>query len=870
MQRKLVIFLGLFLFGLILCPKGSFAEDTDSTTNAVNFASGSSYDLIDYNGEEQKVAVNDDVTLTLTGWTDATKTAVKGILDVQTSSSEETQNITLKVTDVLQHLVTADNQTIYLRIDQADSFKAESVTPQNLQNQNTVMTQNDNGTSIEEVKTVDEYGTVINNQGYKYYKTDGTNQKVEVTKSDYDALNTPPSVTYTAHVQSYGWMSPVSDGALAGTTGQSKRMEAIKLSIKNGQDLSLTYSAHVQSYGWMNEVSDGQMAGTTGQSKRMEAIKINLTGTQAADYDVYYRVHVQHYGWLDWAKDGEPAGTQGYSLRMEAIQVELVKKGDPAPGSTDQPFIVKPPSVNYSSHVQSYGWMPSVSDGTLSGTTGQAKRLEAIKIQLKHSPYSGDIVYSTHVQTYGWLKNVSDGELSGTTGEGKRVEAINISLTGDIANYYDVYYRAYVQSYGWLGWAKDGMNAGTQGLAKRMEAIQIKLVPKGQGDSVSETDAFKKAIKVNPVPEDPADPSSTTGNSTTNNSTTNNSTTNNDPTNDSPTNVSSAQERLVSSVSFPVYRSYDELADYQLNSTIYNPSYTRYDVLGYGDKVTVLSEENYAAEIQTADGLVGWVQKDYLVNSLTDDMWLVKEGRTLRSSADVTSANIGYIPSGSMVYLLDKVTTSGPTYTEWYYIQTQSGQKGWVWGALSTSGNQGYDLIKYEASKAGTVTDQVDIFTPLNTMADVTADQINAFINYKTGGQTTVMTGMGEAYLTAQAQSGLNAIYLLAHSGLETGWGTSAISNTKYNFYGIGAIDSQPAEGAYDYSSPEGGIIAGACWISDNYVIRSWDTDDTIPYYQPTLDSMRNDNSWHQYASDEAWAVKIGYFMQQFYDFINQ
>jgi beta-N-acetylglucosaminidase len=72
------------------------------------------------------------------------------------------------------------------------------------------------------------------------------------------------------------------------------------------------------------------------------------------------------------------------------------------------------------------------------------------------------------------------------------------------------------------------------------------------------------------------------------------------------------------------------------------------------------------------------------------------------------------------------------------------------------------------------------------------------------------MTNMGAAYLKAQKETGLNAIYLLAHSVLETGWGSSSIVKAKYNFYGIGAIDSRTDEGAYNYDTPEGGIIAGA------------------------------------------------------------
>ena len=92
---------------------------------------------------------------------------------------------------------------------------------------------------------------------------------------------------------------------------------------------------------------------------------------------------------------------------------------------------------------------------------------------------SGSISYQAHVQTYGWQNWVSDGALAGTTGQAKRVEAIKIQLQGDIANYCDVYYRVHAQSYGWMGWAKNGQAAGTTALGKRIEAIEIRLVPKG-------------------------------------------------------------------------------------------------------------------------------------------------------------------------------------------------------------------------------------------------------------------------------------------------------------------------------------------------------------------------------------------------------
>ncbi len=91
----------------------------------------------------------------------------------------------------------------------------------------------------------------------------------------------------------------------------------------------------------MPQVSDGALSGTVGQGKRVEAIRINLTGTVANQYDIYYQVHCQDVGWMGWAKNGEKAGTAGYSRRLEGIRIVLVAKNGAAPGSTANCFIEK-------------------------------------------------------------------------------------------------------------------------------------------------------------------------------------------------------------------------------------------------------------------------------------------------------------------------------------------------------------------------------------------------------------------------------------------------------------------------------------------------------------------------------------------------
>lgn len=148
-------------------------------------------------------------------------------------------------------------------------------------------------------------------------------------------------IKYQTHVQNIGWQGEKADGEMSGTTGQSLRLEAIKIQLSSSIDGGIVYKTHVQDYGWLNFVTNGQASGTTGQAKRLEAIQMQLTGNAKNQYDLYYRVHAQNFGWLGWAKNGESAGTAGYSYRLEGIQIVLVPKGGSAPGSTSKHYYNK-------------------------------------------------------------------------------------------------------------------------------------------------------------------------------------------------------------------------------------------------------------------------------------------------------------------------------------------------------------------------------------------------------------------------------------------------------------------------------------------------------------------------------------------------
>ena len=284
-----------------------------------------------------------------------------------------------------------------------------------------------------------------------------------------------PNVGYRTHVQSKGWERTLTlNGRTSGTVGAGKRLEAIQIIVEPGYGVGVEYRTHIQSKGWEKTwKKDGETSGTSGEAKRLEAIQIRLTGTNKNKYDIYYRVQAQTYGWLGWVKNGAYAGTAGQAKRLEAIQIIIMPK-------TDYPTDYEGFDGTIGGGFVDMGKNPTTDgSGAVSYMTHVQSSIKVNNAQLNN--ISGGIAYTTHVQTYGWSQGWKyNGAASGTRGEGKRLEAIRIQLTGQLAQYYDVYYRVHAQTYGWLGWAKNGSIAGTSGLAKRLEAIQIVIIPKGE------------------------------------------------------------------------------------------------------------------------------------------------------------------------------------------------------------------------------------------------------------------------------------------------------------------------------------------------------------------------------------------------------
>ncbi|MBT2385548.1 hypothetical protein [Streptomyces sp. ISL-11] len=128
-------------------------------------------------------------------------------------------------------------------------------------------------------------------------------------------------VCYRAHVAGIGWQAAVCDGRTAGTTGQSRAIEALEVATGNVGALCL--DAHLAGIGWQGvrcgNDYENVVVGTTGQSRRMEALRMSVSSGS-----VSARAHIQNIGWQGTVR-GNPVtvGTTGRSLRLEAIQIDV-------------------------------------------------------------------------------------------------------------------------------------------------------------------------------------------------------------------------------------------------------------------------------------------------------------------------------------------------------------------------------------------------------------------------------------------------------------------------------------------------------------------------------------------------------------------
>ena len=111
-------------------------------------------------------------------------------------------------------------------------------------------------------------------------------------------------------------------------------------------------------------------------------------------------------------------------------------------------------------------------------------------------------------------------------------------------------------------------------------------------------------------------------------------------------------------------------------------------------------------------------------------------------------------------------------------------------------------------------------FSNLKSRTNYTATDINRLYNIM-GASDSKLAGKGATFKAAEQRYGVNALYLVAHSALESAWGRSKIAKDKNNFFGISAYDDSPYTSATKYDNVDSGIMGAARWINERYLHNS-------------------------------------------------
>ena len=125
---------------------------------------------------------------------------------------------------------------------------------------------------------------------------------------------------YRAHVRNFGWLDWVHDGQVAGTVGQSKRLEAIQIDTGD-TGLKLKATAHIQRDGTVNYgvITKNTIIGTTGQSKRLEALELEVVEGLPKGKNLYLQFHFAKDGWAARVKC--EGGSFGLSKETQAVKM---------------------------------------------------------------------------------------------------------------------------------------------------------------------------------------------------------------------------------------------------------------------------------------------------------------------------------------------------------------------------------------------------------------------------------------------------------------------------------------------------------------------------------------------------------------------
>lgn len=130
----------------------------------------------------------------------------------------------------------------------------------------------------------------------------------------------PTDVRVKVFAQGKDWLPAVHENEIAGTTGESRPLEALSISVYDGTQIE--YRVYISGKGWTEWVAGGKTVGVPKSGKAITGLELR-TLSDNLNYKIVYRAHVANAGWMPWTE--ENGDTVGDCInRVEAIRIKRV------------------------------------------------------------------------------------------------------------------------------------------------------------------------------------------------------------------------------------------------------------------------------------------------------------------------------------------------------------------------------------------------------------------------------------------------------------------------------------------------------------------------------------------------------------------
>mgnify|MGYP003372133214 CR=1 FL=1 len=202
----------------------------------------------------------------------------------------------------------------------------------------------------------------------------------------------------------------------------------------------------------------------------------------------------------------------------------------------------------------------------------------------------------------------------------------------------------------------------------------------------------------------------------------------------------------------------------------------------------------------------------------------------------------------------------------WYAVSYQN-MTGWVKNECTTFINtEENNIVKGNTKTKQELNSKLSFNMALNKPSGLSLEQFKKILN-DSKDKNKIFTNNAEYFYYIEKQYNINGVFVAAVGIHESAWGTSKIALQKNNLFGYGAYDSNPYNGAYNFSNYSESIDLIARVFVKYYInprgTSIYGGEKALgTYYNGSNLSGINKN----YASDKNWANAVYSHMQYLYN----